>query len=319
MTATTRIAVRGIRAHAFHGVYDFERENGQEFSLDIVCEIDGGRAAATDDVAHTLSYGEVARTARRILAGEPVDLLETLAERVAGAVLELGAQAVEVTVHKPEAPVGVAVDDVALTIRRERTPGVTDPALLAAPAAPVEVVLALGSNLAHDGREPRVVVSDAVGRLAHAEGVHVRAVSPLVRTAPVLADGQEQQPDYVNAVVLATTTLPAAEVLALAHRVEAGAGRVRRERWGARTLDVDVIAYGAVTSSDPVLTLPHPRAAVRAFVLVPWSLADPGAALPGEGGGPVATLAAAAPDREGLGPADEGWDPLAPGTTGERA
>jgi dihydroneopterin aldolase/2-amino-4-hydroxy-6-hydroxymethyldihydropteridine diphosphokinase len=236
MTATTRIAVRGIRAHAFHGVYDFERENGQEFSLDIVFEIDGGRAAATDDVAHTLSYGEVARTARRILAGEPVDLLETLAERVAGAVLELGAQAVEVTVHKPEAPVGVAVDDVALTIRRERTPGVTDPALLAAPAAPVEVVLALGSNLAHDGREPRVVVSDAVGRLAHAEGVHVRAVSPLVRTAPVLADGQEQQPDYVNAVVLATTTLPAAEVGACAPRA-LGRPDARRRRHRLRRGD----------------------------------------------------------------------------------
>lgn len=319
MSAATRIAVKGIRAHAFHGVYDVERENGQEFGLDIVFEIDGGRAAATDDVAHTLSYGEVARTARRILAGEPVDLLETLAERVAGAVLDLGVLAVEVTVHKPEAPVGVAVDDVALTIRRERTSGVSDPALLAAPAAPVPVVLALGSNLAHDGREPRDVLSDAVGRLAHADGVHVQAVSPLVTTAPVLAEGQEPQPDYVNAVVLATTTLPAASVLDLANRVEAGAGRVRRERWGARTLDVDVIAYGSATSDDPALTLPHPRAAERAFVLVPWSLADPGAVLPGTGGGPVAELAAAAPDRDGLGPADEGWDPLAPGASGERS
>jgi 2-amino-4-hydroxy-6-hydroxymethyldihydropteridine diphosphokinase len=107
-------------------------------------------------------------------------------------------------------------------------------------------------------------------------------------TAPV---GGPEQPDYLNAVVLAETSRPAAELLRRAHTIEVAAQRTREVHWGPRTLDVDIIAYGAETSSDPVLTLPHPRAHERAFVLAPWLDADPGAVLPGRGR--VAALLAA--------------------------
>ncbi|MGO1583075.1 MAG: 2-amino-4-hydroxy-6-hydroxymethyldihydropteridine diphosphokinase [Actinomycetaceae bacterium] len=304
--APARISVTGLRARAHHGVYDAERAEGQEFGADVTFELASGRAAASDDVVDTLSYGEVARTARAILAGEPVNLLETLAERIASAVLDLGADAVEVTVHKPQAPVGVDVDDVTLTIRRERgaAADVTDPSLHAAPEEPAALVLALGSNLAGDLDRPADQLRRAVRALEHAGGVHVTAVSPLVTTAAALAVGQAAQPDYANAVVVATTTLAPAGVLALARRLETGARRTRTERWSPRTLDVDVIAHGDLVSEDPVLTLPHPRAAGRAFVLLPWALADQAAELPD---GRVADLAERAADRPGVRAVEHGW------------
>jgi len=148
---------------------------------------------------------------------------------------------------------------------------------------PALVVIALGSNLGD-----RVAhLQAAVDALAAAPGMSVTAVSPVYQTDPV---GGPDQPDYYNAVLLARTTLPPAGVLAAAHAVEAARQRTREVRWGPRTLDVDIISYGAVVSPDPVLTLPHPRAHERAFVLVPWHDVDPAAELPGHG--PVADLIA---------------------------
>lgn len=145
------------------------------------------------------------------------------------------------------------------------------------------VVIALGSNLGD-----RVAhLQAAVDALAAAPGMSVTAISPVYQTDPV---GGPDQPDYYNAVLLARTTLPPAGVLAAAHAAEAARQRTREVRWGPRTLDVDIISYDALVSTDPVLTLPHPRAHERAFVLVPWHDVDPAAELPGHG--PVADLIA---------------------------
>ncbi|MGY2083022.1 dihydroneopterin aldolase [Blastococcus sp. SYSU DS0539] len=116
-----RIAVRGIRAHAHHGVYSFERERGQMFRADAVLELDTSAAAAADDLGRTVNYADLAQRLHAVLNGEPVNLLETLAQRLADVCLadEL-VDAVEITVHKPEAELGVPFDDVTVTIRRER-------------------------------------------------------------------------------------------------------------------------------------------------------------------------------------------------------
>lgn len=143
------------------------------------------------------------------------------------------------------------------------------------------VVLALGSNLGDRLANLRA----GLGVLSATGEITVTAVSPVYETAPV---GGPDQPDYLNAVVLGTTTRPARAVLRLAQAAEQAAGRVRSVRWGPRTLDVDVIAVGDERSDDAELTLPHPRARERAFVLVPWLDADPAATLPGEG--PVSGL-----------------------------
>ena len=116
-----RIALRGLRAHGRHGVYDFERERGQMFRVDAVLELDTRPAAAGDDLDRTVNYAELAQQLYAVLSGEPVSLLETLAQRLADVCLgHARVDAVEITVHKPQAELGVPFDDVTVTIRRTR-------------------------------------------------------------------------------------------------------------------------------------------------------------------------------------------------------
>ena len=116
-----RIAIRGLTAYAHHGVYAFERRQGQTFRCDAVLEVDTRPAAETDDLEKTVNYAELAQRLHGVLTGEPVKLLETLAQRLADDCLAYPlVDAVEITVHKPEADLGVPFDDVTVTIRRER-------------------------------------------------------------------------------------------------------------------------------------------------------------------------------------------------------
>jgi 2-amino-4-hydroxy-6-hydroxymethyldihydropteridine diphosphokinase len=123
-------------------------------------------------------------------------------------------------------------------------------------------------------------VAGAHGPAGAPAGIDCLAVSGVYQTAPV---GGPPQDDYLNAVLIGESALPAEEILRRCQAAEAALHRVRVERWGPRTLDVDIIAYGDQISADPRLTLPHPRAYERAFVLVPWLEADPAAVLPGRG------------------------------------
>ena len=114
--------LRGLRGHGRHGVLAAERRTGQPFGLDLELEVDTRAAAASDDLADTVDYSAVATAALAVVTGDPVDLVETLAGRVADTVLtDPRVAAVTVTVHKPQAPLGVPFDDVAVTIRRVRT------------------------------------------------------------------------------------------------------------------------------------------------------------------------------------------------------
>ena len=116
-----RITLTGLTTHAHHGVYDWERERGQPFRVDAVLELDTAPAADGDDLGKTVDYAELAQRLHAVLTGEPVDLLETLAQRLADTCLATPAvEAVEITVHKPDAELGVPFDDVTVTIRRER-------------------------------------------------------------------------------------------------------------------------------------------------------------------------------------------------------
>lgn len=286
MSSSDRIELRGVRAHGLHGVLPEEKRNGHEFVVDAVLVLDLGPAGRADVLGRTVNYAEAAQSIVDVISGPSRDLIETLAEEIAARILRTQAlvRRIEVTVHKPSAPIDIPFEDVAVRICRE--------------AEPVEAVLALGTNMGDREEHLR----RALGLLGAADGVAVIAAAPVVETEPVggvLVDGQQQDP-YLNTVVRVRSSLGPWELLELAREIEADAGRTRELRWGPRTLDVDVIAYGDVTQDDPELTLPHPRAHERAFVLAPWASVDPEAMLPGHG--TVAELLAQAPDRDGLRP-----------------
>ncbi len=118
---TDRIELTGLRAHGRHGVYDFERAQGQEFVVDAVLELDLAPAARSDEVTDTVHYGELAERLVAVVTGEPVNLIETLADRLLAVCLaEPLVAAATVTVHKPEAPIPHTFRDVAVTMRRTR-------------------------------------------------------------------------------------------------------------------------------------------------------------------------------------------------------
>jgi len=120
---TDEIALTGIRAVGFHGVYEHERREGQEFVADVVLDLSLRAAAASDDVADTVHYGELAERVAAVVSGEPVNLIETLAARIAAVALDdRRVQGVSVTVHKPHAPIPLTFADVAVTLHRTRAP-----------------------------------------------------------------------------------------------------------------------------------------------------------------------------------------------------
>ncbi len=299
-----QIRLVGVTARGHHGVFPEERRDGQDFTVDVVLHLDTTKAAATDDVADTVHYGDLAVRIAEVIRGEPVDLIETLAARVAASCVAspdcAGVVTVDVAVHKPQAPITEPFSDVVIAIRRDRAdllPVPSQDALAQRPDEPVTAVLALGTNLG----DREATLRAAVAGLRDIPQLWESAVSPVVETDPV---GGPEQPNFLNAVVLVTTGLSARELLAACQAIEDGQGRERIVRWGPRTLDVDVIRYGDVLSSDPLLELPHPRAGQRAFVLAPWLAVDPQAWLPSPSGPvpvqPLLTLLASADDQGGV-------------------
>lgn len=141
-------------------------------------------------------------------------------------------------------------------------------------------VIAFGANLG----DRAATLHAAATALAEADGVELTAMSGLHESIALKPGGADPTaPEYLNAVALVTTTLAPDALLALLHRIEADHGRQRGELWADRTLDLDLIDYAGVQQTEPALTLPHPRAHERDFVLRPWLEVDPDAVLPGAG------------------------------------
>jgi dihydroneopterin aldolase/2-amino-4-hydroxy-6-hydroxymethyldihydropteridine diphosphokinase len=273
--ASDLIRLVGIRGVGHHGVFEHERREGQEFLVDVEIESDFAEAADSDDLASTVDYGAVGEVVLARIEGEPCNLIERLVDLIAADIASLpGVREVSVTVHKPQAPMPVPFADVAVTRRRRGA---------------LRAVLGLGANLG----DALGALQGALDALAADEQTEVTAVSGVWRTAPV---GGPEQPDYLNAVVVIGTTRDPWQLLALCHRIEAHAGRVRTVWWGPRTLDIDILAYDGQRWADPDLSLPHPRAAQRAFVLAPWAEVAAGDRPGGPGTPTVAELLA------GIGP-----------------
>jgi len=146
--------------------------------------------------------------------------------------------------------------------------------------AATPAVIAFGANL---GRRAETIAA-AAEQLAATDGVELVAIAPVIETPALRPYGVDPDaPAYLNTVAVVRTTLEAAELHAVLQRLEDEFGRTRTERWGDRTLDLDLIAFGELEQDDPELTLPHPRAHERDFVLRPWLAVDPIAVIPGRG------------------------------------
>lgn len=308
-----QIAVLGVRATGHHGVYEAEKQSGQTFLADVVAHVSTRAAALTDDLTRTVNYSDLADRVAEVLAGDPSDLIETVAENIARAVLDFeGVECVDVCVHKPQAPLHVEFNDVTVTIRRDARYAGFDPTkrigssaglsddpngLGAAPIVrdefdqrplqPVPVLLALGANLGDAEATMRAAVYD----IHRVPGIEVRSTSPLVRSKP---QGGPPQPDYFNAVVRILTALSPRELLGAIQGIELVHGRERLVVNGPRTLDIDIIDFNGMQGEAEDLVLPHPRAKERSFVLAPWAAMEPDAVLPGAGR--VAEIAATLPE-----------------------
>ena len=259
---TDQIVLKGISAHGHHGVLGFEKRDGQTFVVDVTMQVDLVPAGTSDNLADTVNYAEVAGDVVALIQGESLDLIEALAARIADKVLTRPlVEAVEVVVHKPQAPVGHPFTDVQVRVTRERQ---------------ALVVIALGSNVGSSVETLHDATVELFGL------IDITDVSPVVETDPV---GGPDQPVYLNAVVTGTTHLAPSSLLAGLHEIELAHGRTREVRWGPRTLDLDLVQYGDpvfdtdVVMDSATLTLPHPRAHERAFVLVPWLRIEPEAVL----------------------------------------
>lgn len=141
-------------------------------------------------------------------------------------------------------------------------------------------VLALGGNLG----DREQTIRDAIEQIDSVAGISVKQVSELYESFAMTSKGIDQsEPNYLNGVIEVSTTLKPKALLSALNEIENHFGRVRLERWAARTLDIDIITFGSELIETKSLIIPHPRAHQRAFVLVPWAQMDPTASLPGHG------------------------------------
>ena len=242
------IEIKGLTFSACHGVLAEEKVNPQPFAFDIKLSFNADGACASDDVNYTVNYANVCERVKNICLNNSFNLIERLAEALLRDIMDAfpAVTAAQVTVHKPNAPVGCDFGDIGFTrsVSRER------------------VVLSLGSN---EG-DRKATLDAAIDALAKTNGIKLISVSDYIETAPY---GGVAKGDFLNCACLAECLLSPRQLLDAIHSVENSLGRVRKERWGDRTIDIDIIFFGNKIIAEEGLCVPHPDYANRQFVLVP--------------------------------------------------
>lgn len=252
MIRPDRIELQGIRALGTIGVLPEEQARAQPFEVDLTIELDISKAGRTDDLELTVNYAAAISIVTNIIENEKTLLLERVATRIAEDVLNLdGVDTVEVVVRKLRPPVPEDILSTGVRIVRSRAD------VHRRPREFQTAYIAMGSNLGDRRDNLRFGVVNLPG---------VTAVSHVYETDPV---GGPEQGEYLNLVVRVETEQHPFELLETCLAVEAGAGRERTVRWGARTLDLDLLLWGDATISSEQLTVPHPRMWERRFVLEP--------------------------------------------------
>ena len=242
------IEVKGLKVRAFHGVMKEEQIDGQDFYLDIKLYYDITNASHMDDLDEAVDYAACSHLAAEAFAEETFHLIEAAAEHVARRLLYHFARIrrLELTVHKPQAPIGRAFSDVCIRVTREWH----------------TVYLSVGSNMG----DKEAYIRDAFASLAKHPDIRNAVLSRLIETEPY---GPVVQDDFLNGAICLETLLGPESLLELLHELEAQAGRERKEHWGPRTLDLDILFYDKLVYESGDLIIPHVDLENRMFVLVP--------------------------------------------------
>lgn len=243
-----KVKITGLEVTARHGVLAEEKVNAQPFVFDATIDCDFSAAAVNDDLSLTVNYAEACQVLTDFCKVNCFNLIETLACRSARLLLEKFpiANRAEVTVHKPEAPIGLPFKDVSVTAAAERN----------------KALLSLGSS-AGDRKQ---TLDGALSALDGVDGVKILKVSKFIETEPY---GGAAKNMFLNCAAVAECLISPRRLLEEIHKIEKSFGRVRAVRWGDRTLDIDIVFFGDKAIAEEGLCVPHPDYLNRPFVLVP--------------------------------------------------
>lgn len=249
-----QIRIKNLKIFAHHGVYEQEKEKGQNFCVNAVLYTDMEKAGGSDDIADAVDYGAVCLFMDEFMRENRYNLLEAVAERLAEAVLfEFPAvKKIELEVEKPDAPIPLRFDSVSVRIERGWH----------------KVFIGLGSNMG----DRLGHLEQAVANLQEDSCFRNIRVSDYIETAPY---GGVEQDDFLNGVLEAETLYSPGKLLARLQKEEQLAERKREVRWGPRTLDLDILLYDDLILTEEELTIPHPDMKNRAFVLEPLAALAP--------------------------------------------
>ena len=242
------IRIEDLEVFARHGIFEEEASLGQKFLVSATMFFDASAAGKEDDLTKSINYADVCSDITKWMKTNRCRLIETVAERLAAKLLKDHdiVREVTVTVKKPWAPIGLPLECVSITISRKWH----------------TVYLSIGSNMG----DKKKYLLDSIEYIKKDDNVRVLAVSELIETKPY---GNLEQDDFLNGAVKLETLLNPYELLGLLHKAENAAERIRKEHWGPRTLDMDILMYDDLVMYEQDLVIPHPDMINRDFVLRP--------------------------------------------------
>lgn len=242
------ITISNLKIFAHHGVFEEEKTDGQNFYVSAKIGIDSKAPSLTDELDKSVNYATVCELINKFMTDNTFNLIETLANRLAELILNFSdlIKSVELTVNKPEAPVGLPFENIGITVERSRH----------------TAYISYGSNIG----DSKNIIDNALIFLDDYDDIFIEKNSSIIVTKPY---GKTDQPDFLNGCVKISTFLSPRKLLDRLHEIENAAGRKREEHWGPRTLDLDIIYYDDLVFTEADLCIPHNDMQNREFVLKP--------------------------------------------------
>lgn len=242
------IKITNLKIFAYHGVFEEEKRNGQEFYINAKLYLDLHTPGKSDDLTQSLHYGDCCHFMTKVFTEKNYDLIEAACENLCRRLLleYRGLQAVEMELQKPHAPIGLPFENVSVTMYRQWH----------------RAYISFGSNMG----DRKQLIADGIDKLKFHPLIRNVKVSDLITTKPY---GPVEQEDFLNGCLVLDTLLDQEELLELIHKIEAEADRKRLIVWGPRTLDMDIVFFDKLVYESDDLIIPHVDMQNRLFVLEP--------------------------------------------------